>query len=479
MATYYVAKTGLDSNPGTESLPWLTLKKATNTLVAGDTVYIKAGTYNEVLNPARSGTASGWITFSNYMADVVNINAPGTAYCNTRVWYNYIRFLGLNFTGFVTGAALDANGISYLTLFNCFFTNCAKSGIEVNNSNHILVDTCETFGTNLTPMNECISFSTVDTFEIRNCKVHDAVATQRNGIDTKVGCRNGIVHHNEVYNVYNALYVDSRGNSDNIKFYYNDIHDTVADALGINDELNIGTITNIWFYNNIVYRCHRAFSVYDGVLINFNFINNTLYSNAASGFTEIWIDAPASRLSNCVVRNNIVFSTAVNTYGIWYADYANGNVAIDHNLSYNSAGAWHSGNMLGEDAVTLDPQFVNPSIGDFRLQPGSPAIGTGYGGVNIGAEDSIAFPSGVVKTAKVPVTVIPSGIPCTMEVWLGTNINTKVTTSGQIMFTSTGNSQLVSAPIMMPIPGQYNCYIDLRTGSYLFASFNDQVVIVA
>lgn len=44
---YYVAKNGNDSNPGTESQPWRTIQKAAETLVAGDTVYIKAGTYNE------------------------------------------------------------------------------------------------------------------------------------------------------------------------------------------------------------------------------------------------------------------------------------------------------------------------------------------------------------------------------------------------------------------------------------------------
>ena len=43
VATYYVAKNGSDSNPGIESQPWLTLKKAADTLAAGETVYVKAG----------------------------------------------------------------------------------------------------------------------------------------------------------------------------------------------------------------------------------------------------------------------------------------------------------------------------------------------------------------------------------------------------------------------------------------------------
>jgi len=48
---YYVAKNGSDSNPGSESQPWLTIQKAADTMVAGDTVYVKAGTYTEQVTP--------------------------------------------------------------------------------------------------------------------------------------------------------------------------------------------------------------------------------------------------------------------------------------------------------------------------------------------------------------------------------------------------------------------------------------------
>ena len=43
--TYYVATNGSDSNPGTLAKPWLTPQHAANTMVAGDTCYIEAGTY--------------------------------------------------------------------------------------------------------------------------------------------------------------------------------------------------------------------------------------------------------------------------------------------------------------------------------------------------------------------------------------------------------------------------------------------------
>ncbi len=75
--TYYVAKTGSDSNPGTESQPWLTIQKAANTLVAGDTAYVKAGTYNEQVIPSRSGSSGAWISYKAYPGDTVIIDGSG------------------------------------------------------------------------------------------------------------------------------------------------------------------------------------------------------------------------------------------------------------------------------------------------------------------------------------------------------------------------------------------------------------------
>ncbi|MBI5769878.1 MAG: right-handed parallel beta-helix repeat-containing protein [Verrucomicrobia bacterium] len=65
-ATYYVAPTGSDTAPGTLAAPWRTIAKSAATAVAGDTVFLRAGSYHEALVPANSGTASAPITFSSY-----------------------------------------------------------------------------------------------------------------------------------------------------------------------------------------------------------------------------------------------------------------------------------------------------------------------------------------------------------------------------------------------------------------------------
>ena len=57
-ATYYVATTGSNSNPGSQLLPWLTIQYAANSVSAGDTVIVLSGIYNERVhlnNPGAPG----------------------------------------------------------------------------------------------------------------------------------------------------------------------------------------------------------------------------------------------------------------------------------------------------------------------------------------------------------------------------------------------------------------------------------------
>src|SRR5215475_12883312 len=71
---YYVATDGSDGNPGTLDQPFQTIQKAGSVVVAGDTVYVRAGTYRETVTPARSGTQMAPITFQPYNGESVTIS---------------------------------------------------------------------------------------------------------------------------------------------------------------------------------------------------------------------------------------------------------------------------------------------------------------------------------------------------------------------------------------------------------------------
>ena len=85
---YYVATTGSDSNAGTMAAPWATLQKGINTAVAGDTVYIRGGTYR-VTTPANSGAG-------------VNFSKSGTSDANRiRYWAYPGELPVIDFSGLV------------------------------------------------------------------------------------------------------------------------------------------------------------------------------------------------------------------------------------------------------------------------------------------------------------------------------------------------------------------------------------------
>src|SRR4030095_15621663 len=71
LSSYYVSPLGSDANPGTSDRPWLTLQKAANSVVAGDFVTVRAGTYSG-FNLTRDGTATSRITFHAESGVVVN-----------------------------------------------------------------------------------------------------------------------------------------------------------------------------------------------------------------------------------------------------------------------------------------------------------------------------------------------------------------------------------------------------------------------
>src|SRR3954464_145785 len=69
-ADRYVSTSGLDSNPGTLAQPWRTIQMAANTVVAGDTVQIRAGVYAErVTISNRNGMSALPIVFQRYAGD--------------------------------------------------------------------------------------------------------------------------------------------------------------------------------------------------------------------------------------------------------------------------------------------------------------------------------------------------------------------------------------------------------------------------
>ena len=75
-SSFYVATTGNDLNPGTQTAPWRTVQHAADTVRAGSTVNVRGGVYEELVSIKTSGNATdGYITFRSYPGEMAVLDA--------------------------------------------------------------------------------------------------------------------------------------------------------------------------------------------------------------------------------------------------------------------------------------------------------------------------------------------------------------------------------------------------------------------
>lgn len=392
-AVYYVAPSGHDADPGTQTNPWKTLAKAAATLVAGDSVFIRGGVYNERLIPENSGTAEGHIAFAAFpgeqpVLDGMNagIDDPG-GLVDIR-GKAYIKISGLKVMN--TGPSVGAAGIyvresRYIVIEknHTFHTN--SSGIKVEmNCSHIVIDGNDVEDSTYSGNQECISLAYwIDHFEIKNNVVHDASPdsfTGAEGIDVKSGVSNGKIYHNRVHHVRRVgIYVDAYALfASNIEIYGNvvrDMHitglkDIPGSGIVVACETG-GTVENVRIYNNLCYN-----NPLNGILLadwddggairhpvsHVTVANNTCYRNGRG------ISVTNDDAREVVIRNNIL---SENSSDQIYLTVPMESLTVDHNLVNGP------NRFSGDAVIEADPAFRDSDAGEFRLLASSPAVNSG------------------------------------------------------------------------------------------------------
>ncbi|MBC7262152.1 MAG: right-handed parallel beta-helix repeat-containing protein, partial [Chloroflexi bacterium] len=186
---YYVAPDGNDDYPGTIDQPWRTIQKAAATLTAGDTVYIRAGTYHERVIPQHSGSPGSEITYAAYPGETVTLDGRGITLPDDLAGLfeiagqRYIRLNGLHVSHagpFFNNAAILVSNSAHITIENCTTFHSASSGIGVWGSQQIVVagNTVEQAGVG--GGQECITIASTSSFEVRDNTVLNC---QKEGID--------------------------------------------------------------------------------------------------------------------------------------------------------------------------------------------------------------------------------------------------------------------------------------------------------
>jgi hypothetical protein len=140
-ATFYVATSGSDSNPGSQAQPWRTIQKALNTLQPGQRALVRAGTYGESLSMDRAGSSSAPISVEAYPGEKPIVDATDTHALRVNssgAWFRFRGFKIQNFPG-TSGGNVDLYG-SYLEISDNEITASVDQGIYTDEgSDHVQI----------------------------------------------------------------------------------------------------------------------------------------------------------------------------------------------------------------------------------------------------------------------------------------------------------------------------------------------------
>jgi hypothetical protein len=325
-AIYFVSANGDDRNPGSQDQAFRHVSKAASIAVAGDTVIVKDGLYDNESKVAP-----------NYVVTLYNSGRRGQP----------ITFLAEH----RGGATLDGMN----TVSDGSPCNGAAAYFDVANSSYIIIQ-----GFVIT----------------RGCD---------EGIHNNAKAHHITIRQNEIHHIANRIITDQYGREatgcpvagHDVIIDGNVIHDIGRTNINFTTSLDHGlylscsflTITNNVFYNQQSGWDIQLAEGADNVLIS----NNTFASQnpKQDGQIMLW-----NRHINLAIRNNIFFYPP--RYAVVSYTAQIDRCLIKFNLIAGPAAVYRgSGCSIGVNQVGVDPMFVDPASHDYRLKAGSPAIGAG------------------------------------------------------------------------------------------------------
>jgi parallel beta-helix repeat protein len=300
---------------------------------AGDTLYIKSGTYTEGLHKIPSG--SSWetpVTIAAYPENTVIINGEWEGYVVYIANRHHIVLDGLVLNGIHTSKkviSIDWEA-HQIRIQNSEIKNAYESGIFLRHP-----------GPN----------------ELINLEIHHN-GTSGRGYGIYVESDNNLIegctiHHNAGWGIH--VYDGHPGQTANNNVIRNNtIYDNGQAQVYANRAPGIGFYTgsgNI-AYNNILWGNWFGIAIdYDAV--GARIYNNTIYANRIHGIRIGSGGAEGGPPVDTILRNNIVY--------------------LNQNIQIQDTGI----QTIQDHNLTTDPHFVDAAQHDFRLQPTSPAIDAG------------------------------------------------------------------------------------------------------
>lgn len=147
-ATYWVSPAGAAAwnacTGATDPAVYCSLATANTRAAAGDTVYLKGGTYTLPslgcgICPSSSGSSGNLITFSAAAGETPIITGPTNQYSTDISGKSYIKIYGLTFQDVYRG---EISGSSRIEISHCTFTNPSHVGVynlQLRTSTHVWI----------------------------------------------------------------------------------------------------------------------------------------------------------------------------------------------------------------------------------------------------------------------------------------------------------------------------------------------------
>ena len=401
---YYVATTGNDSNAGTLEAPYLTIQKAIGMAVAGNTIYVRGGTYyptRAVTFASNSGTSVlpiQMLPYPNEHPVIDGGSIPSNYPDIIRIWSEYINISGFEVrNGIGSGIIMIGkhNIVSHMTVHDVRGDGITAIG------DYSIVEDCLVYNASMANSNNTVAIQngagisacrgtqttgdmTTDYAILRRNVVHDVYGEGMSLYET-THCT---MEDNIVYDGWSTnIYISDATNTliqrnfvYNTKTMLNGIGNSGSreGIMGGDEKLTPASSYNT-FINNIVYGCRVNFIWWgsNGAsgMNNFVIANNTFVS--ATGPANVWLIT--SNLVNTIFKNNIIYQPSGGTPPI-YVSGATSEMTYSNNLwlKYPQPPFTYA---IGAGDVNGDPLFANlasPYVpASFRPTGSSPAINAG------------------------------------------------------------------------------------------------------
>jgi Chitobiase/beta-hexosaminidase C-terminal domain/Right handed beta helix region len=379
--TFYVSPSGDDSNAGSSTAPWLTIQHAANSVSAGDTVYVLAGTYHESVTIAVSGSSTtGPVSFISSPIGAAIVDGTGLtpSTSNTQGLFNiedesYVTIQGFGIQNFTTSNANAAPAGIWVTgsgsniqILNNTVTKITTTSEKNGNAFGIAV-----YGSEAPA---AISYITISGNTVYNCKTGNSETVNVDGNVTNftitsnlihdndnigidaIGfegvspdsaydyARNGLIGQNTVYNI-SAIHNAGEGNQyDADGIYCDGCADVVIEGNNVStSDLGIEVASE------------HSGHVSTGVTVR----NNLVYNNNSVGISIGGYASNVGGTSNCYIVNNSLLEndsqqTGSGEFQVQY--HATGNY-FENNIVYANSQALFINNFTNSESVPVTSNY--------------------------------------------------------------------------------------------------------------------------